>query len=121
MTDPMYAIEKFGLGSAWLVWQLARGGLDQFCTRCRGEGVVIRSPCVQREPRQFGERHCSLATGCPECRSTCPECRGSRLLPPEPLHAEDFGDKVSLDLAKRLVGDLVVSDRPRIDRKPMAL
>lgn len=138
MTDPMHVIEKFGLQNSWVLWRLARGDLDQFCPRCRGEGIIIQSPCRLREPGQASgqvdgsdfslasaaaksEPICSLAVGCAECRSTCPQCEGSRLLPPDPLHAEDFGDETSLELARRLSGGLVVDERSRIDRNPRAL
>jgi len=119
--DPMYALEKFGLQNPWILWRLQRGEMDQLCPRCRGKGVVIASPCVRRELVMGEFTTCKPATGCDDCRSTCPECRGSRLLPPEPLHAEDFGDEVSRETARRLLGGLDVSDQPRIDRNPRAL
>lgn len=119
MSDPLYLVEKFGLQNPWVLWRLARGGLDGYCETCRGEGVVVRSPCENREPDSLIS--CSLREGCVECRVTCGACKGSRLRTPEPLHVEDFGDEASLEVARLVLGEFELALRPRIDRNPRAL
>lgn len=119
MTSPLYQLEAFGLGSAWLTWKLARGALDDVCTRCHGRGFYVLSPCQNREPG-YRDPPCEPENGCGRCRRKCPACAGARTYEVE-VHAEDFGDDASRTLARATFPGLMVNEMLRSDREAAAL
>ena len=129
-------LEAFGLSNPLVAWSIAHGGFDDLCTYCRGAGLVIDSPCEEREagPAPVGsdfapsdegakqEPRCTRETGCALCRRECPICRGSGLPKAEPVLAEDFGDDESRAMAERMFPTLRVDDfHKRIDMDARAL
>ena len=113
--SPLYLLEAFGF-SPWVLWRIRRGGLDEVCSGCGGAGIVIDSPCRNREPGPFSG-DCTREAGCKKCRRECPKCRG-RKLPDAAVHAEDFGGDADRALALLLDPSLDIDERPRVDRRP---
>lgn len=92
--SPLYLLQAFGF-SEWNVWALHEGGLSEWCATCRGTG------------KYRGVR--------------CWRCKGSRLTPPEPVLAEDFGDKASRDAAQAMFPGLVIRYDKRSDMHARAM
>ncbi len=117
----LYVLEAYGLANELVRWRIARGDLGDLCRGCAGAGVIITSPCQFRETMQgeFGPR-CSRETGCAECRRPCPTC-GGHGMPKAPVHAEDFGDDASREVAMRAFPGLDVDQARRSDGNPSAL
>jgi len=116
---PLSQLERFGLSSEWAIWRLQRGGLDDWCERCRGRGFVLRRPCIYVDAKSLTP--CDSERGCKKCRHRCPACKGSRLRPAEIIRSEDFGDAEALALARRLDPTIEPDPALRIDRDPRAL
>lgn len=124
--DVLYLLEAFGLRNEWVTWRLKRSGLDAWCRECRGEGIVVTSPCRWREAGEemlsvLALGRCTPARGCWECRRRCPRCRGTRLERADVVRREDFGDEESLDAALAMFPGLRVEYRKRSDREARAM
>lgn len=123
--SPLYRLQAFGF-SEWNVWALQEGGLSDWCVTCRGHGFVVDRMCEWREPADpdFVPRAglCpGPREGCARCRHRCPTCHGARLSKPEPVLAEDFGDRASFDAALRMFPDLDVHAGKRSDMHAAAM
>lgn len=124
--SPLYRLQAFGF-SEWNVWALQEGGLADWCATCRGRGIVIDRICGWREASdemlaQHGAARCpGPMQGCARCRHRCSVCKGARLTPPEPVLAEDFGDRESLLAARLMFPDLDVRAGKRSDMHAAAM
>lgn len=98
--SPLYRLTAFGITNPWNHWALVRGGMDAWCPRCRGRGVLVASFCRDREV-EGGK--CSKDEGCARCRRECFVCHGVMLTPSDKVRNEDFGDVESLRIAERYI------------------
>jgi hypothetical protein len=114
---PLSQLERFGLSSEWMIWRLQRGGLDDWCERCRGSGYTVKRPC----PGPWQVPCAGPVLGCKQCRHRCWVCKGRRLRPADVIRSEDFGDPASFAIAKLLNPTLAPDPRPRTDHNPPAL
>lgn len=126
MTDrnsPLYRLEAFGLQNPWVLWELQQGALGEWCTGCKGAGIIIDSPCQYREPPvpPMAYDQCDRAVGCEHCRRGCPFCHGRRLSAAPPVLAEDFGDREDYEQARRMFPGLKVGFGKRSDRAARAM
>ena len=119
-------MNAYGLSSPWLVWQLQRGALDDWCDGCRGTGVRVLRPCScldavgpgPGETETTAPMHIVCACGpdgCEHCRRKCWDCNGRRIVRGDVIRAEDFGDDESLAIARALMPDLDPDPRKRSD------
>ena len=109
--SPLYRMNAYGLSSPWLVWQLQRGALDDWCDGCRGTGARVIRPCACLDSAT-----CACGPdGCPHCRRKCWDCNGRRIVSGDVIRAEDFGDDESLAIARALMPDLDPDPRKRSD------
>lgn len=115
--SPLYRMNAYGFTSPWLVWQLQRGALDDWCAACRGTGVRVLRPCACLEGMSsFASRACACGQdGCTHCRRKCWDCNGRRIVRGDAIRAEDFGDEESLAIARALMPDLEPDSRKRSD------
>jgi hypothetical protein len=113
---PLSQLERFGLSSEWVIWRIQRGGLDDWCDRCRGSGFTVERPCPA------GTTICGgPVRGCKECRHRCWVCKGRRLRPSDAIRREDFGDAESLAIAMLLDPTLAPDPSLRVDHHPRPL
>lgn len=86
-----------------------RGGSRCLC--CGGLGLV-------RDPHR---ERCTRMRGCSQCRRRCIACQGRLLAASDVVRREDFGDRESLVLARRLFPGMTIADKPRMDMHARAL